>query len=514
MKQIDYSTRQLNRLRRRILRVYSTARREMQGQLTEFLTKYKQLDEHKRAQLDAGKITEDDYRTWLRNQVFQSELMQSKLDSITQTCTTAQTTAYKLARDEQYDLFAFGANYAFYEMEQAAGVVFNLTLYNTEAVKRLLVENPKLVPNKRIKSESNRTYDARVFNRYVTQGIIQGKSVHDIATQAVKGMADTEVHWAMNNAITALTGAQNAGALQQMRNAQKLGIEVEKLWNDTHDYRTRETHQLLDQQHVPLDEPFEVEGYKIRYPGDPSAAPEMVYHCRCKLTSFLPRYPRRNASRRDNVTGEAVPEQSYLEWYEGKKADQNDRFRSIRGSGNGKGNPGETIRKFLGTIDPKDTERMESVKEAFCEQYSSSPVENMMVITRTGEVYFMTDNNPRGVDCSYLGDKLKGSYNIHTHPPDTTQYSFSTDADIPAAFSDGTAIMEAVDHKYRYHFEVPSNITFDQWDRVRYDVEENIGEVMAQRGYTLDDVVEHQQHVLIEEVCRRLGISSYSRWKR
>ena len=62
----------------------------------------------------------------------------------------------------------------------------------------------------------------------------------------------------------------------------------------------------------------------------------------------------------------------------------------------------------------------------------------------------MTDNNPRGVDCSYLSDKLKGSYNIHTHLPDTTQYSFSTDADIPAAFSDGTAIMEAVDYKYRY----------------------------------------------------------------
>ena len=44
------STRQLNRLRRRILRVYGTARREMQEQLTEFLAKYKALDEHKRAQ--------------------------------------------------------------------------------------------------------------------------------------------------------------------------------------------------------------------------------------------------------------------------------------------------------------------------------------------------------------------------------------------------------------------------------------------------------------------------------
>lgn len=510
----DYSTRQLNRLRRRILRVYSTARREMQDQLTEFLDHFEQLDAHKRELLDAGKITKADYQTWLRNQVFQSELMQQKLDNITRTCTTAQETAYRLSRDEQYDLFAFGANYTFYELEQAAGASFNLTLYNTESVKRLLLENPKLVPNKRIKSESNKTYDARIFNRYVLQGIVQGKSVHDIAQQAVNGMADTEIHWAMNNAITALTGAQNAGALQQMRHAKELGIEVQKRWNATLDYRTRETHRLLDQETADLDEPFRVEGYEIQYPGDPNAAPEMVYHCRCKVTSFLPKYPRRNASRRDNITGEVVPEQSYEEWYEGKEADQNDLFRSIRGSGNGEGNSGETIRKFLGTIDLNDTERIESVKDAFCKQYSSSPVENMMVITQTGEVHFMTDNNPRGVDCSYLGDKLEESYNIHTHPPDTTQYSFSTDADIPAAFSDGTAIMEAVDYKYRYRFEVPSNITFDQWDLVRYDVEENIGEVMAQRGYTLDDVVENQQHVLIDEICRRLGISSYSRWKR
>lgn len=222
------STRQLNRLRRRILRVYGTARREMTEQLTEFLEHYQKLDAYKRAQLEAGKITESDYRTWLRNQVFQSEMMHQKLDNITQTCTTAQQTAYKLARDEQYDIFALGANWAFYELEQAAGVAFNLTLYNTEAVKRLLLENPKLVPNKRIKSESNRTYDARVFNRYVMQGIIQGKSVHDIAVQAVQGMADTEVHWAMNNAITALTGAQNAGTMQQLRNAQALGIEVHR----------------------------------------------------------------------------------------------------------------------------------------------------------------------------------------------------------------------------------------------------------------------------------------------
>jgi hypothetical protein len=312
------STRQLNRLRRRILRVYGTARREMQEQLTEFLAKYKALDERKRAQLDSGEITEEDYRIWLQNQVFQSDLMRQKLDGITQTCTTAQETAYKLARDEQYNIFSFGANWAFYELEQAAGVTFGLTLYNTEAVKLLLKENPKLVPNKRIKSESNRTYDARVFNRYVMQGIVQGKSVHDIAVQAVNGMADTEIHWAMNNAITALTGAQNAGALQQMHNAQALGIEVKKRWNSTHDYRTREMHRLLDQETADLDEPFKVQGYEIMYPGDPNAAPEMVYHCRCKLTSALVKYPRQTAARRDNVTKAVTSDLTYTEWYKAK----------------------------------------------------------------------------------------------------------------------------------------------------------------------------------------------------
>lgn len=312
------STRQLNSLRRRILRVYGTARREMTEQLTKFLEKYRALDEHKRQQLEAGEITESDYRTWLRNQVFQSELMHQKLDSITQTCTTAQQTAYKLARDEQYDIFSLGANYAFYELEQAAGVAFNLTLYNTEAVKRLLLENPELVPNKRIKSESNKTYDARVFNRYVTKGIIQGKSVHDIAVQAVQGMADTEVHWAMNNAITALTGAQNAGTMQQLRNAQVLGIEVQKRWNSTLDYRTREMHRLLDQETADLDEPFKVQGYEIQYPGDPNAAPEMVYHCRCKLTSALVKYPIQTAARRDNVTKAVTSDLTYTEWYKAK----------------------------------------------------------------------------------------------------------------------------------------------------------------------------------------------------
>lgn len=310
--------KELAKLQKRIWRTFERAKAEMTAEMTDFLKKFKALDDKKRQQLEAGNLTEEAYKTWLRNQVFQSELLHAKIENVAQISSQAAQTAYKLARDAQYGVFAYGANHSYYEIEKQMGASVNLTLYSTETVKKLLKENPRLVPNKRIKSESVKTYDARKFNAYVLQGIIQGKSVYDIATAALNGMADTERRWAMNNAITALTSAENAGALQQMRNAQAMGIETLKRWNCTLDMRTRETHRLLDQETEILDEPFEVEGYEIQYPGDPNAAPEMVYHCRCHLSTVFVKYPRANLARRDNETGEVVGDVTWQEWYEKK----------------------------------------------------------------------------------------------------------------------------------------------------------------------------------------------------
>lgn len=205
--------------------------------------------------------------------------------------------------------------------------------------------------------------------------------------------------------------------------------------------------------------------------------------------------------------------EKYQGWLRAYRRAESTQEFSFRGAGGAVEFSGKAVHKFFGTIDLNDTAAIEKLKDAFCEQYASSPVENMMVITRTGEVHYMTDNNPRGVDCSYLGGKLKGSYNIHTHPPDTTQYSFSIDADIPAAFSDGTAVMEAVDYKYRYRFVVPRNITFEQWDRVRSDVQDHALLYMAERGMSVDDIEENELHVIIEETCKQLGVTGYSRWE-
>lgn len=68
-----------------------------------------------------------------------------------------------------------------------------------------------------------------------------------------------------------------------------------------------------------------------------------------------------------------------------------------RGSGGSSGQSGETVHKYLGKVDLKDTQQVEALKDSFCSSYANSKVENMMVITRNGEVHYMTDNNPRGL---------------------------------------------------------------------------------------------------------------------
>lgn len=260
-----------------------------------------------------------------------------------------------------------------------------------------------------------------------------------------------------------------------------------------------------------------VRKYKRRYlaedaaGADTTASAVKLRQARQELSDFISATGGRADSARTSVAGFGRSESSKATWAAKKK--EVSAPQSLRGSGGFSGQNDETIHKFLGKVDLKDTQQVEALKDSFCNKYASSKVENMMVITRNGEVHYMTDNNPRGVDCSYLGGKLKGSYNIHTHPPDTTQYSFSTDADIPAAFADGTRIMEAVDYKYRYRFVVPENITFEQWDRARSDVQDHALQYMAERGMSVADIEENELHVIIEETCKQLGVTGYSRWE-
>jgi uncharacterized protein with gpF-like domain len=58
------------------------------------------------------------------------------------------------------------------------------------------------------------------------------------------------------------------------------GVE-RKEWMATLDDRTRDDHADADGQVVGIDEPFDVGGESLMYPGDPSGSADEVIQCRC-----------------------------------------------------------------------------------------------------------------------------------------------------------------------------------------------------------------------------------------
>lgn len=62
---------------------------------------------------------------------------------------------------------------------------------------------------------------------------------------------------------------------------------TQKEWLATADNRTRPDHRAVDGQIVPINEPFNVGGWAMQYPGDPAGPPEEVINCRCTLLPIL-----------------------------------------------------------------------------------------------------------------------------------------------------------------------------------------------------------------------------------
>jgi HK97 family phage portal protein len=76
-------------------------------------------------------------------------------------------------------------------------------------------------------------------------------------------------------ARTEVIGASNAGSRYA---AQQTGLPLEKEWISTRDKRTRESHDELDGEKRPMDEPY---SNGLLFPGDPSGTAKEVIQCRC-----------------------------------------------------------------------------------------------------------------------------------------------------------------------------------------------------------------------------------------
>ena len=77
--------------------------------------------------------------------------------------------------------------------------------------------------------------------------------------------------------------AREEGAPGGQGESGRVGQKVTKMWLSERDSKVRPEHAILDGNSVAFDKPFKVDGFDIRFPGDPLAPPHLTIGCRCRL---------------------------------------------------------------------------------------------------------------------------------------------------------------------------------------------------------------------------------------
>lgn len=276
--------------------IYAQAAREVREKVEAFMAKHRARADELLQQVKDGRITMGDYQAWMRGQVFQGKRWEQRLRDITQVYVHADEKARAILNGTQRTVFTEAANYAAYEISRDVGGAVSFTLFNEETLDKLARKNPKMLPEWKINEEKDYIWNEKRVQNAVTQAVIQGESIPALTKRLTGELATDNAKKMAMFARTAMTGAQNAGRIERLEETQEMGVRVKKKWLAAHDNRVRDTHAELDGQERDVDEPFEVvndhgERLEIDYPGDPNAAPELTYNCRCTLIYVYPDFP-------------------------------------------------------------------------------------------------------------------------------------------------------------------------------------------------------------------------------
>jgi hypothetical protein len=317
-----WTDKELKKLEKRISAEYTKAAAEMQKKVEKYYADFARKDEIKRKEVSEGKISQSEYTNWRRNQMLVGKRWEEMQANLAQDMHTVNMKTASMTRQFSYDAYAMNFNYGTFEAESGSGIDTAFTLYDRSTVERLIRDDPDMLPppgkkvSQRIREGKDVLWNKQVIQSVMTQSILQGESIPNIATRLAEAVGDTNRKAAIRNARTMTTGAENAGREDSYKRAESMGIKMQQMWIATLDGRTRHEHRQLDGQKRKVGEPFEVSGQKIMFPGDPKAAPYLVWNCRCTLIGIVANsdveYYKERMDERATIKG--YPGMTYEEW--------------------------------------------------------------------------------------------------------------------------------------------------------------------------------------------------------
>lgn len=326
MKKSDYAhkwtDKQLAALEKRIAAEFNQAAEELTDTVNAYFAALKKRDAEMAAKAEAGEITEQAYKQWRLAQIGRGKRFEALRDKMAERYTNAHEVAVAYINDSTPGIYTLNRNYSAYTIEQISNKA-DFTLWDEQTVRRLIEEQPGLMPyyppKRALKRGIDLDYGKKQITASITSSILQGKGIDKISSDLQNRMQGMSLASAIRTARTATTAAQNAGRMDSYHAAEGMGIKLKKEWLATLDGRTRHAHAMLDGQTAETDKPFHVDGYEIMYPGDTSAPGYLVYNCRCTLIAALddvPKAPNPLRRARDLETGKSilVSDMTYAQW--------------------------------------------------------------------------------------------------------------------------------------------------------------------------------------------------------
>lgn len=321
---------ELAKLEKRIAAIYREAYNDLTDTIRDYFGKFAARDAVEKARLDADDITEEQYKQWRLAQIGRGKRFEALRDKVAERMTNANVTAVAYVNDATPGIYSLNRNFAAYTIEQVTGDV-GFDLWDEQTVKRLIVEQPELMPyyppKRALKRGIDLAWGKKQITASVTSSILQGKSIKHMADDLQSRIVTMNRDSAIRTARTAVTGAQNAGRMDSYFAAEKMGIKCRKEWMATLDGRTRHSHAMLDGEVVDNDKKF---SNGCRFPGDPQGRPEEIYNCRCTLVSVIAGIDisrgQRRARNPETGQNDLIENMTYAEWAGWKQKTGTDRL--------------------------------------------------------------------------------------------------------------------------------------------------------------------------------------------
>ena len=141
------------------------------------------------------------------------------------------------------------------------------SLLDNTAVRNILTKEVNPFTKLSIAGELDKQAIMRKLESELTTAILKGESIPNIAKR-LKNVSEGYLGDTIRIARTETTRVENSAKQAVGDEGKRLGFKMWKRWVATDDGRTRDEHQDANGQEVPNDEPFDVGGELMMYPGD------------------------------------------------------------------------------------------------------------------------------------------------------------------------------------------------------------------------------------------------------